>query len=176
VPLSRDPERRANSLANLRRGGETRSAGNRHAQAHGGYITPREDELAEMIEQIEQILPVRQEGAPPPADRFMVEELAKALTQDAAITRWLTGTALQARNPARVERAQDRRRALSRDIVSMLRELGLTPRSRLAMGVDVVRGMSAGEALQAYLDQNYSSDKRRVVDAKANDGNGTGDG
>ena len=51
-------------------------------------------------------------------------------------------------------------------VLDLCRELGMTPKSRAALGVDLVRVASAGDRLQEHLDARYGGE-RSDEDAEA---------
>lgn len=168
MPLSRDPAARARSLANLRPGGAPPPpAGNVRALVHAG--TARKATLIQagswaalIYSELEAEAPMRSaDGGLPVHDRQAVELLASALARLQNVEAWL------AARPAVDEKgevwpAEDVAARLRREIASSLDALGMTPRARAALGVDVARAQSFDLA-QHWAAESAAGD---VIDAE----------
>ena len=143
-PLSTDPEKRAVQLANLTSRPPAPPRGNVRALKHGG--TARRATLiaagswaALIYAELEAEAPLRSvDGGLPAHDRQAVELLASALARLQNVEAWL------AARPAVDEKgnvwpAEDVASRLRREIATYLDSLGMTPKSRAALGVDLVR-------------------------------------
>lgn len=149
-PLSTDPVKRERQLANLTARPPAPPAGNVRALVHGG--TARKATLiaagswAERIyAELEDEAPLRApDGGLPAHDRQAVELLASALARLQAVEAWL------ATRPAVNEKglpwpAEDTARRLRREVAGYLDALGMTPKSRAALGVDLIRAQGLAE-------------------------------
>ena len=137
---SRDPEARARSLANLR--STPAPEGNVRALKHGGTarkatLIAARGWIAAIYEQLEVEAPLRDvDGALPAHDRQAVELLASALARLEAVQSWLhTRPAVDEKGqPWPAERTAA---SLRREVAGLLDSLGMTPRSRAALGLDL---------------------------------------
>jgi hypothetical protein len=141
--LSGDPAARERQLANLRRGGPVQP-GNANRLVHGGWsralVADVSDEVAELMAALGDVAPVRDyDGRLPAADLIAVERAARLLRRYRALDAWLdlhgviddkTG----AEKPA-ARLAHDVGESLGR----ALEALGMDPRSRAKLGLDLVR-------------------------------------
>jgi hypothetical protein len=156
-PLSRDPIARGAQLANLRRGG-TAIDGNGNAIKHGAYATLSAEAISAEVRELYDVLadsaPLRDGvGELPVADEAAVEVAARALHRYRKIATWLdlhgridekTGEPKGAAKyenecEARLERALD--------------ALGLNPRSRARLGLDLVSAAEKAPDLAQALAQ-----------------------
>jgi len=150
-PLSRDPERRAAQLANLRPG--KAPEGNRRALSHGGYGRLDEGRLAskrrELFEMLADDAPLRDEaGGLPRHDQLAVSLLAETLTRLESVRVYLDMHG-QLDGKGRERPAvtiEDRLIGRAEDLAE---SLGMTPRSRAKLGVDTARGMSLADEIAA---------------------------
>jgi phage terminase small subunit len=146
MPLSRDPAKRARQLANLR-SAPPAPAGHRRALVHGAYASVARDRIdakaRAVFDAIAADAPVRENGGLPAADGVVVALLAEALCRLDDIGAYLSmhGWADEHGSPRPV---LDAERSLRGQVLSLCVELGMTPRSRAALGLDLVR---AGQAL-----------------------------
>ncbi len=143
MPLSKDPERRRRQLANLRPPPPP-PEGNVRALRHGGRARKasliRAGSWAERIlAELEAEAPLRDaDGGLPVHDRQVVELLASALARLESVSAWLEA------RPAVDEKgspwpAEDTARRLRGEVARLLDALGMTPKSRAALGLDLVR-------------------------------------
>jgi hypothetical protein len=157
VPLSRDPEKRARSLANLRKGGPAAPKGNRYTLHHGGYASPRmlpvEGKSRVIYAELSRDAPLRDAvGDLPAADRTTVELLALCLARLESIAAWLEAHGWLDPKTGEPRSAVDLERRLRTEARDHAEALGLSPRSRVALGLDLMRG---AETLDGYLAANY---------------------
>jgi hypothetical protein len=151
---SRDPEARARSLANLKRGNNPPPrAGSplQPARRHGAYAqvarASLEAKQREVFEALSADVPLRDEaGGLPGADAVVVRLLAECLCR-------LDGVAAHLRDHGLIDsRTGDPRPAveieikLRREARELAEGLGMTPRSRVALGIDVQRGIDLARA------------------------------
>jgi hypothetical protein len=135
--------RNPNSLANLRRGGNPAPKGNQRHRTHGGYAPVAVDRLREkereVFAAIGEDLPLREaDGSPPAADALAVSLLAETLCRVDSVRGYLDRRGFEdADGELRPAVALEAR--LRSDALAVAKELGLTPRSRMALGLDLVR-------------------------------------
>ena len=147
MPLSDRPEARARQLANLRAAPPPPELGNGRATKHGGRATHKTLPVASVASRIYELLaretPLRDaDGELPPADRTAVELLALCLSRLESIAHWveLHGVLDEHGEPRSV---LDYERRLRAEALDHCKQLGLTPRARVALGLDVQRGKAA---------------------------------
>jgi len=157
MALSGDPAARGRQLAN-RQGFPPAPVGNDRGATHGGYAThktlPVDSLAAELYELLELEPPLRDgDGALPAQDSVAVELLATCLARLRRIGEWLEENDVfdKRGRPRSVLELERRLRAEARD---HMRDLGLTPRARVAIGISLQRGREASLAeLLADLDE-----------------------
>jgi len=159
-PLSPDPDAREAQLANLRQGGAPPAPeGNDRRRTHGGYASVSVDQLAPIEREIRDALAA---DAPvdSTADAAMIGLAASALYRWRQVAEWLDKNgAVQARKGPRFN-VIDLEGRLRREAADHLAALGMSPRARARMGVDVARG----RALQAGADGVAGLDLTRLTD------------
>lgn len=154
--------RNPRSLANLRRGVTAAPVGNRQAMRHGGYATVAREKLdakARVIfEALSDDAPLRaDDGGLPTHDAAMVRLLADCLCRLDSLGDWLDGRwATPEARPALELEARLRTQA-----ADFLDAMGMTPRSRAKLGLDVRRAGSFDLARQ-WADED-------VIDGEATD-------
>jgi hypothetical protein len=160
VPLSNDSAARARSLANVRPGSGA-SVGNRQAVTHGAFAALSVGRVDAKVEQVAGALaqdaPVRAEdGGLPAADAVVVRQLAETLCRLDDIAAYLVrrGWEDDSGKPRPVLEYEGRLRS---HVLDLLRELGMTPRARAALGLDLVRAASAGDQLESHLAARYGA-------------------
>lgn len=152
MPLSSDPVKQAAQLANLRPGAGGGDGGHGRALKHGGSAVQATRRIAgawahAIVEQIEADAPLRNgDGSFPRADRLQAEVIGSACARLEAIEAWLAvRPAVTAKGkPWPVE---DTARRLRGDVERGLDRLGMSTRSRAALGLDVVRGLDLAAAM-----------------------------
>jgi hypothetical protein len=149
MPLSSDPDKRAKQIANLKPGAGrgSRAGALARARTHGFYaeITGEQlrDEEARIYEALAADAPVRDaDGGLPAADSLIVRQLAESLTRLQRITSHLIARGIE-RNDGTAKPALELELRVRAHILSLMTELGMTPKSRAALGVDVARVASA---------------------------------
>jgi hypothetical protein len=157
VPLSQDPEKRRRQLANLRPAPPAPPLANVRTLRHGG--TARKATLVaagswaeRIMTELEAEAPLRDaQGGLPVHDRQAVELLASALARLQSVSAWLD------LRPAVDEQgrpwpAEDTAHRLRREVARLLDALGMTPSSRLALGLDLVRTVDLAQQWAAEAD------------------------
>jgi hypothetical protein len=78
------------------------------------------------------------------------------------VAHWLTlhGMLDESGNP---RPAANLERLLRQEAADHADALGLSPRSRLRLGVEIVRAQTAGDRLESHLAERYGSDNGEVV-------------
>jgi hypothetical protein len=154
------------SLANLVPGAGHSRPGDRRALAHGGYARVALDALDEKTAAVFAALssdaPLRDhDGGLPSHDSVQVRLLADCLCRLDAVGAWLAGRwATPEARPA-----LDLEMRLRREASLYLIEMGMTPRSRAALGIDVVRAerslsdalAEGGKAVEARLQRDRAA-------------------
>jgi hypothetical protein len=141
--VSRDPAKRAAQLANLR---TVPPVGPGRPATHGAYASVAVDRLDAKARTIFDALaldaPLRDRGSLPAADTVAVRLLADTLCRLDSIGEYLSAHGWQdeAGNPRSVLEIEARLRSQA---LEQLRELGMTPKARAALGLDVVRAGAA---------------------------------
>jgi hypothetical protein len=144
VPLSSDPAKRARQLANLRPGAAVAGPGNRRALRHGGYAAVAVERLEAKARQVYEALaadaPLRDpDGGLPAADAAAVTLLARCLVRLESVGEYLDRRGWE-REDGDVRPALELEAKLRREAADHLDALGMTPRSRAKLGLDVARG------------------------------------
>jgi hypothetical protein len=152
------PQGKARALANLRNAPPA-PAGNQRSVTHGAYAAIAEAELRDEELRVYQALgadvPVRGDGGGlPREDSIIVRQLAEALVRLNRLTSHVVARGIQ-RDDGSLRPAVELELRVRGHVLDLLRELGMTPRARAALGLDLVRVQSAGERLQEHLQRNY---------------------
>jgi hypothetical protein len=132
-----------NSIANLRRGVTVAPPGNDRTLRHGGYRVVAEAELDDKTKTIFAALsedaPLRDtDGGLPSHDAVVVRLLADCLCRLDSVGAWLAGRwATTEARPALELEMRLRTQALD-----LAESMGMTPRSRARLGLDVKRAQS----------------------------------
>jgi hypothetical protein len=157
VPLSRDPEARARQLANLRPP-QAAPLGNRRTVKHGAYaaITQAEldAEVRALMDAIGADLPVREAdgGGVPAADAIPLRLLAETLIRRARIRDTELRRGIE-NEDGKLRGVVQYGLALDGQAIKLCEQLGLTPRSRIALGLDIARARSASERTDDALER-----------------------
>jgi hypothetical protein len=136
--LSSDPAKRANQLANLKRGGTIAPLGNRRSRKHGAYATIAIERLdaktREVLDALADDLPLRDsDGSVPASDVPLLRLLADVLCRLDDIGAWLSAHGWQDAKgePRQVVDVESR---LRREAATYLEALGCSPASRVRLG------------------------------------------
>jgi len=162
MPLSRDPDKRSRQLANLRPGAGAGPPGNRRALAHGGYaaVSPleRDRKAQEIFEALAADAPMRDgAGRLPAADTAVVSLFARCLVQLERVEADMGDHGWKDRASGDPRPVVELARRLRGEALDYAEALGMTPRSRAKLGLDLTRTLTAGEALDDHLNQRYGS-------------------
>jgi phage terminase small subunit len=160
MPLSRDPDKRSKQLANLRPGAGAGPPGNRRALAHGGYaaVSPleRDRKAQEIFETLAADAPMRDgAGGLPAADTAVVSLFARCLVQLERVEADMADHGWKDRESGDPRPVVELARRLRGEALDYAEALGMTPRSRAKLGLDLTRTLTAGEALDDHLTQRY---------------------
>lgn len=145
MPLSADPMKQARQLANLKRGGAPSApAGNRRAVTHGAYanvLTDRLDaKVAEVFAALAADAPVKDtDGMLPAADGAMVRLLAAALCRLDDIGDYLRDRGLRDGKQRLRVNELDLERRIRAEAADYAAAMGMQPRARAALGLDLAR-------------------------------------
>jgi hypothetical protein len=134
MAMSKHPAKRTKQLANLRVNSPA-GPGNRRSVKHGGQAKPEPRRQKALEAQIRDALPVRDaDGNPPAHDAIAVGLLAIVLCQLESVTRYIARNGPLTRGGKIAPSAvlQDKLIVRSQNLAS---ELGLTPRSRVNLGL-----------------------------------------
>ncbi len=162
MPLSEKPGARARQLANLRPGAGAGDGGLARARSHGAYAAITEahlhDEELRVYEALAADAPVRaDDGGLPREDTLIVRQLAESLVRLQRITTHLVAKGIE-RDDGSLRPAVELELRVRGHVLDLCRELGMTPKSRAALGVDLVRVANAGDRLQEHLQARYGDD------------------
>lgn len=150
TPLSGDPDKRRRQLENLTIAPVAPSGNTRAAHHYGrakvsipGTDAARQEIMAALAE----AAPVRdRDGRLPAADAAAVELAARALARVRAIDAWLDEHGMFGRG-AKLRPAVQYLDQATRTAAGLLASLGMTPRSRAALGLDLVRAADLSSAM-----------------------------
>lgn len=170
-PISKDPRKRARQLSNLRQGGTVAPSGNRRAETHGGFASIAADRLQEQEHRIyvalNADLPLRDaDGRPPAADQLAVSLLAECMCRIESVRSYLSRRGIEDRK-GRLRPAVEVEAKLRREALDFAEALGLTPRSRSRLGLDLAR--TADLAAQWAAEDDEPRDQDDAIDAEATD-------
>lgn len=157
MPLSRDPDKRRRQLANLRRA-PAAPAGNRRNLRHGGHAevnVPGLDRARlELFDWLAEAAPVRDPGGGLPiADAATVELAARALARARAVDSWLQVHGFVDDRTGEVKPAAYYLERATRTADGLLSSLGMNPRERMRMGVDMARTVDLATAMSEPDDE-----------------------
>jgi len=146
---SSDPRKRSRQLENLRRGPPA-PVGNRLALRHGGYAAIARERLeAKVLEVADALgsdLPLRDAaGGVPRADAVAVRLLAENLCRLDDVSAHLRDFGLFDQATGEPRPALDLERRLRAETLDLAESLGLTPRSRAKLGLDLQRGFDLAQ-------------------------------
>ena len=145
-PTSRDPARRARQLANLRNAPPA-PGGNRLAVRHGGYAAIVHERLEakalEVFDALAADAPLRgPTGDLPAPDVAQVRLLAEALCRLDTVSADVSAFGLleqRGKRRGQVRPAAELEGRLRREVADHLDALGMSPKSRARLGLDLVR-------------------------------------
>jgi hypothetical protein len=149
-PVGGGGSRHPASLANLRRGGPV-IPDNDHARKHGGYAAIARDRLEarerEVFDALSADTPLRgPDGGLPVGDAVMVRLLADVLCRLDDVSADIRDHGWRDRETGEHRPVVELESRLRREAREYAAELGLTARSRVALGVDVQRGLDLARA------------------------------
>ena len=167
MPTSRDPSKAAIQRANLRNA-PAAPRGNQRTRVHGAYAALPAERVDAKVRQVAAALaedaPVRAaDGGLPAADAVAIRQLAEALCRLDDIAEYLSRRGWED-NSGKPRPVLDYEGRLRSHVLDLLRELGMTPRARAALGLDLVRAASAGDRLDEHLAAKYGADVEATAD------------
>jgi hypothetical protein len=150
-PLGGGGRRNPNSLANLRNAPAAPS-GNRRALTHGGYATVARERLDAKVQEVFDALaadaPLRDaDGSLPRADAALVRLLAECLCRLEDVSANVREFGLRDQKTKEVRPAVEVEMRLRREAADHLDALGMSPRSRARLGLDLARTVDAATAM-----------------------------
>jgi hypothetical protein len=151
MPLSKRQAARDRQLANLARGDNPAPAGNRRAVTHGGYARIAAERLdakaREVFEALSLDAPLRARGGElPAADSVAVRLLADALCRLEDVAADIRDHGWRDRTSGEQRPVVDLEQRLRREALDYCEALGMTPRSRGRLGLDLARTYDASVA------------------------------
>ncbi len=144
MPLSRNAAARDRQLANLRPGAKTAPPGNARALRHGAYARVAVDRLAvkerEVFDALAADAPLRdRDDQLPAADGALVRLAAEVLCRLDSVGDYLARRGIEDDKGELRAAVLDIEGRLRREASDHLEALGMSPRSRARLGVDVAR-------------------------------------
>lgn len=172
MPLSRDPEKRARQLANLTARPPAPPAGNRRGAVHGGYsqvmATTLEAKARTIYDALASDAPVRgPDGGLPREDSVPVRLLAEALCRLDSVSEYLARHGWQDERGVPRQAVLNIEERLSSRALGLCIELGMTPRSRAALGLSLAR---VGQALDPLAGLAVEGRRLRMIAEARDDG------
>lgn len=153
MALSKDPDKRATQLANLKAAPPAPPAGNRRHVTHGGYARIATDRLngrvALVFDALAEDVPLRDgAGKLPAADNGVVHLLARCLCRLEDVQAHLdsTGWLDQSTGEPRLA-VLDAEARLRGEAARLMASLGMTPTSRAKLGLDLTRTVDLATAM-----------------------------
>jgi hypothetical protein len=152
VPLSIDPRKRRRQLANLRAAPPAPPAGNDRAATHRGYarVAPgrRDAKAATVFQALAGDAPLRDSnGSLPRADEWTVRLLAECLCRLEDVSADLDAHGWRDRETGEPRPAMSRETELRREAFGYVEALGMSPRSRARLGLNLARTVDLATAL-----------------------------
>jgi ABC-type sulfate transport system substrate-binding protein len=145
---SADPDKRARQLANLRPGGVSRLT-------HGAYApiaaAQFDAKTREIFQAIAADAPVQDHGGLPAADSLAVAELARVLIRRDRIVDYVNRRGYED-DSGNVRPVVSELAKMDAVILNYLEALGMTPRSRAKLGLDLARLQSPQDRFAAKLE------------------------
>lgn len=146
-PLSRDPEKRAIQISNLKAGAGRAAIGNTRSLKHGVYARISDSDLQGKVREIYDAIsadaPVRAaDGGLPSHDTIAVRLLAETLIRRERVAAEELAHGIEiASGPRKGELRGIVQYGLRLDaqVIDLLDRLGMTPRARAALGLDIAR-------------------------------------
>lgn len=141
--MSRDPAKRAKSLANLRAGAGAGDGGLARARKHGAYAAVAERELSEKVREVYDAvgadLPVLDADDGVPAhDTVIVRQLAETLVRRERVRESELRHGIEAPD-GKLRGVVEFGLRLDGHILQLCQQLGMTPVARAKLGLDLVR-------------------------------------
>lgn len=153
MPLSTDPAKREVQLANLKQGGTVAPTGNARAKTHGGFAVIARERLEErereILDALSADLPLTEpDGSVPPADAVVIALFAEVLCRLADVKDYHGRRGIEtAKGVLRPSVEVEGR--LRREALDFAESLGMTPRSRARLGLELQRGQMNEEQIRA---------------------------
>lgn len=179
MPLSRREAARARQLANLTPRPPTPPEGNQRARRHGGYAVVAakrmEAKAAEVFDAVAADAPLRDhDGGLPAADAALVRLTAEALCRLEDVSANIRDHGLLD-GKGDVRPVVDLERRLRAEVADHLDALGMSPRSRAKLGLDVARMADLSTAMSEpdpYRRADLMAAAGVPIDSDAEEGTG----
>jgi Phage terminase, small subunit len=170
VPLSNRPAARARQLANLSARPPAPPPGNQRARRHGGYaavaVARLDAKVREVFDALALDAPLRDaDDDLPAADAAMVRLAAEALCRLEDVSAHVRDHGIIDAK-GRVRPAVELEGRLRREAADYLESLGMSPRSRARLGLDVARGFDLAQAMAADAELERREREAGVVDVE----------
>ncbi|HWF31961.1 MAG TPA: P27 family phage terminase small subunit [Solirubrobacteraceae bacterium] len=170
-PLSSDPAARAAQLANLQPGAETAPLGNDRARSHGGYARLAAERIDEKVRDVWEALaadaPLRDLDDKLPAhDSAIVDLLAQTLCRLEDVTANIRDYGVfqgRGKHKGAVRPAVELESKLRREAAGYLDSLGMTPKSRAGLGLDLARTRDLAQEWARQGEDEPPSDERPAL-------------
>jgi hypothetical protein len=149
--------RHPNSLANLKR-----TAGPGRPPTHGGYSVVARGRLDTKIAELYDVLaadaPLRDaDGELPRHDAVVVRLMATALARLEDVEAHIRDCGWRDPKTGNEKPVLHREAELRREVFGYVEAMGMSPRSRAKLGLDLVSGVSHEERLRAYVAERYGN-------------------
>jgi hypothetical protein len=166
-PLSSDPVKREAQLANLRAGAGAGDGGLQRATKHGAYAAITMHELdakvRELVDAIGADLPVREaDGGVPAADAIPLRMLAETLIRRERVRESELRHGIEAKD-GKLRGIVEFGLRLDGQALKLCEQLGLTPRARASLGLDLARTERMVDVAQALSDGDDEALRRAGV-------------
>lgn len=152
MPLSNDDQARQRQLANLVPGAGAAGNGNLRPLKHGAYsealLADVSAEVRELMDELGERAPVRgADGSLPAADLIAVERAARLLRRYRQVEGWLDLHGAFVERTGAVKPAARFAAELGESLGRALEVLGMDPKSRARLGLDLARTVDAATAM-----------------------------
>lgn len=168
MALSKDPKKRSKQLANLKPPTPA-PKGHKRRMTHGAKAQPDATRLAAIEEEIRGALPVRDpHGHAPTHDLAAVKLLGIALARLETVTAYVNEHGVFF-SGGRLRPAAEHEQKLIERAANLLDRLGMTPTSRVKLGLDLVRAEDLAQAMSAAPEMTRTRRRPDDIEGTARD-------